>query len=435
MPVYYKDQRKESIKKSLFLIVLFLITFFTSAYLLDKYQRNEMIKSDGILTICGLDYKESIELINQQDQDDTYLISDYLYYGETLNLFNSVYDIKSNDDIIGRTIILKNLCTGDELVYLINGKIDSQIPVETLVDGFYSINIVYDLIQRSAYSKEIIDNTFYTVRRNETSKRIRLIANKEVFGNDEISSDQQYNYLYLEVQSNNDDTDVYDIVIDPGHSSTDTGNYVEYGGKANGLIEAEETYKIALVIKDELEKYGLKVLITRNDETEVVDTYGENGRLYRAYQVDAKYYFDLQMRVASNPNIKGTQIVHSSFTSNKMATAIFNYLVDNTDLVSTGYTGSGKIPGVLASGTIDGYDGRMVIRESGGRILEAGTFSELAQQENASFAKNERNGLQTFTIEYIYLTNPDEAKAWQENYQEYGKKTAEAILSYLNVIE
>jgi len=118
-----------------------------------------------------------------------------------------------------------------------------------------------------------------------------------------------------------------------------------------------------------------------------------------------------------------------------MATAILTYLLDNTDLISTGNTGKGNIPGVLPSGVIDNYDGRMVIRESGGRILSAGTFSEKAIEENASFALNQRDGLQTFTINYIYMTNPEEAALWVSNYEDYGIKTAEAIASYLGVIE
>ncbi|MPM56909.1 hypothetical protein SDC9_103726 [bioreactor metagenome] len=116
-----------------------------------------------------------------------------------------------------------------------------------------------------------------------------------------------------------------------------------------------------------------------------------------------------------------------------MASAILTYLLDNTDLVSTANKGSGKLAGVLASGVINNYDGRMVIRESGGRILAAGTFSDKAREENASFALNERNGMQTFTIEYIYITNPEEAEKWVKNYQEYGEKTAEALASYLKI--
>ena len=432
---YYKNERKEKIKQSLLLIMAFLIILIIGGYLLNYFNNVENQKSEGIFTVCNLDYKDTLALIHENENEDVYEISDYLYYGENLNLFNDPYDITKKDDIIGRTLILTNMCTNAEMVYLIDGNIDSQIPIELLEDGFYSIKIVYDLTQRSAYSEEKIDDIFYTVRRNGESKQIRLIADADFFSNDQQNDKLGRNYLFIEVKSETVPDTIYDVVIDPGHSSKDNGDYVEYGGRANGLLEADEMYKLAMVIKEELENYGLKVFVTRSDPTEVVDTYGEDGRLDRAYKTKAKYYLDLQMRVASNINIEGTQIIYSSFTSSKMANAIYSYLLENTNLVSTGYRGTGKIPGVLASGKINGYDGRMVIRESGGRILGAGTFSELARELNASFAKNQRYGIQTFTLEYIYISNPNEAEKWKLNYQDYGIKTAEAIAVYLNIID
>lgn len=435
VPKYYKNERKEKIKLSILFIGAFLLVFIIGGYLFNHFRNIEEQKAEGIFTICNLDYKDTLALIHKDEYEHVYEISDYLYYGENLNLFNKPYDITKRDDIIGRTLILTNMCTKAEMVYLIDGNIDNQIPIEVLEDGFYSVKIVYDLTQRSAYSETKIDDIYYTVRRNGQSKQIRLIADAEFFSNDQQQESLDRNYLFIEVKSETVPDTIYDIVIDPGHSSKDTGNYVEYGGRANGLLEADETYKLAMVIKDELESYGLKVLVTRSDPTEVVDTYGEDGRLDRAYKAKAKYYIDLQMRVASNPNIEGTQIVHSSFTSSKMANAIYSYLLDNTDLVSTGYRGSGRIPGVIASGKINGYDGRMVIRESGGRLLAAGTFSDLAQELNASFAKDERYGIQAFTIEYIYISNPTEVEKWKASYQDYGIKTAEGIALYLNIID
>ena len=435
MPKYYRNKQKEQLTKSIIAIAVFVFLII-GGYSLFNYIKEANDKSlEGSLQICSLNYKDTLAKINGENYENAFEIKDYLYYGETLNLFEDTYDINQKDGLVGRTIMLTNLCTGSEMVYLIDGKIDGQIPVESLEDGFYSVKIVYDLVQRRAYSEDAINDVFYTVRRDGVSKEITLIADQHLFDTEDNDDVLDRNYLFIQVKTVETPEDVYDVVIDPGHSSEDTGSYVEYGGTANGLVEAQETYKIALVIKEKLESYGLKVLITRKDAGEVVNTYGEDGRLYRAYASKAKYYLDIQLSVASSASIKGTQIVHSSFTSSKMATAILTYLLDNTDLISTGNTGKGNIPGVLPSGVIDNYDGRMVIRESGGRILSAGTFSEKAIEENASFVLNQRDGLQTFTINYIYMTNPEEAALWVSNYEDYGIKTAEAIASYLGVIE
>lgn len=435
MPRYYKYEQREKVKKSLLMIVIFFVLFFGSLYTYRYFNDRQQKSAEGIFTVCALNHKDTINKIKSEDFTEVYLVNDYLYYGETLNLFHEKYDIKNKDNIIGRTLILTNLCTGDEMVYLLNGFIDSQIPVESLDDGFYSVKVVSDMIQRRAYSDHLIDDVFYTIRRNGMSKEVRLIADKDLFSNEQYPDVLDRNYLYIEISTKPTPDDVYDIVLDPGHNSRDNGDYIEVGAKANGMIEAEETYKLAMVIKDELEKMGLKVLVTRNESGEVVNTYGENGRLDRAYQSQAKYYLDLQMRAANSPKTGGSQIVYSSFSSNKMATALFNYVIENTDLRSTGYSGAGKISGVIPSGKINGYDGRMVIRESGGRILAAGTFSEMAIAENASFALDAVHGLQTFTFEYIYLTNPDEALNWQENYRLYGVKTAEALVNFLRINE
>lgn len=435
MPKYYRNKQKEQLTKSIIAMTLFALLII-GGYSLFSYIKESNDKSlNSSIQICSLNYKETLAKINGENYENAFEIKDYLYYGETLNLFEDTYDINQKDGLVGRTIMLTNLCTGSEMVYLIDGKIDGQIPVESLEDGFYSVKIVYDLIQRRAYSTDEINDVFYTVRRNGINKEITLIANQHLFDTEDNTDVLDRNYLFIQVKTVATPDDVYDIVIDPGHSSKDTGSYVEYGGAANGLVEAQETYKIALVIKEKLESYGLKVLITRKDASEVVNTYGEDGRLYRAYASKAKYYIDIQLSVASSTSIRGTQIVHSSFTSSKMATAIFTYLLENTDLISTGNTGNGNISGVLPSGVINKYDGRMVIRESGGRILSAGTFSEKAIEENASFARDQRAGLQTFTINYIYMTNPEDVALWINNYEDYGVKTAEAIASYLDIIE
>ena len=112
------------------------------------------------------------------------------------------------------------------------------------------------------------------------------------------------------------------------------------------MIEAEETYKLALLMKTEFAKYGLKTVISRNNESEVVSSFGTDGRLHRAYKSKAKYYIELQMNGSTNTSLRGTQVVYSSFASNRVATIVFKSLMETGDLVSTGNYSKGNISGV-----------------------------------------------------------------------------------------
>jgi hypothetical protein len=203
---------------------------------------------------------------------------------------------------------------------------------------------------------------------------------------------------------------IFDIVIDPGHLNKDLG-YTDFGYRINDVVEANELLKMALLLKAEFEQYGLKVKLTREGD-EIVNTYNIDGRLHRAYLSNAKYYIEVQAVGAGNSSVTGMQVVYSSFASPRLPSAVFRYLIDNTDLKSTGIRGTGSIPGVVPSGRADGFDGRMVIRESGGIALSAGNYSQKARDENYSFAGESRLGMHTVTIEYMYITHAPSVVQW-----------------------
>ena len=136
------------------------------------------------------------------------------------------------------------------------------------------------------------------------------------------------------------------------------------------------------------------------------------------------------MGSASNTALRGTQVIYSSFSSNRLASTVYNEILEGTSLVSTG---NGSNPGILASGKLNGYDGRMMIRESGGRILGAGTFSEKAASENGSFARDSRFGMQTITLEYAFLSNPEDMAIWDQQQELIAEKTAAGLARYLGI--
>lgn len=409
------------------LIFVLLVTYVGISFLLRSNEDPVALKS-----VCNFSHQESRQLFFEKEFENTLELNDYFVYGETLNLFNQEYNLFEPDLFVGKTMVLINVCDDSERVYMVERNVDGQLPMEDIPIGFYEVYVMHNLSRHRLYANERIDESFSTIRRNEDTKQVRVIADEYLLENDR--DDQKTfdrNYVFLEVSEFELDDSAYDIVIDPGHNNFDS-NFLDVGIRANDLIEAEENYKMAVVLKQEFEKAGLKVLLTRGED-EVVNTYDLDGRLHRAYLSQAKYYIEVQLTGNNNPNVYGSQIAYSSYSSPRLASAVFRYIIENTNLQSTGVSGTGNIPGVVPSGRASGYDGRMVIRESGGKALAAATFSEKAQQENGSFALDNRRGMQTLTIEYIYLTHPESAQAWQSDYENYAKQTVDGFLKYFQI--
>lgn len=421
--------RKNKIQWKWVLVVFVVVMLvFTGLDFALKYEKKEKINYYGV---CGLNDEKTRELIQFDSSQEGIEINDYLFYGETLNLFQNEYVMNQKDPLQGKTVMLTDLCTQDDFMYILESNIDGQIPVEDLEPGFYSVSVVKDTKNYMIFSNEKINEVFYTVTRNGINKKIELKADSSMLNNPEDESDYlDRNYFFIEVSEEKAPSSIVDIVLDPGHFSYDNGNYLEVGAKVDDRTEAQETYDFALLLKDELEKLGLSVLITRKSDTDIVNSYGLQGRLYQGYQAQAKYYLDIQMMSASKTSLRGTQVIYSSFSSDRFASTVYNTILDGTSLVSTG---NGKNPGILAGGRLNGYDGRMMIRESGGRILSAGTFSEKAESENGSFAKESRFGMQALTIEYAYMSNEEDMEVWDNEKQQIALKTAEGIARYLGI--
>lgn len=423
------SKRKRKLNKKVvipLLILLMLIAYVLISFYL-KSKEPPVIEK----TLCNYSHIESRELFKDKSFTNTLELNDYFVYGETLNLFNKEYELQTPDMFIGKTLVLINLCDQSERVYMIEDNVDGQIPMEDLPVGFYEVYIMHNLERHRVFTNGFLEDTFTTINRQENTKKIRLVGDAyllENTRNDKQTFDR--NYLFIDVSKTTLDENVYDVVLDPAGYDFDSG-WLDLGVKANNLVEAEENYKMAQALKKEFEKYGLNVLITR-DADETVNTYDIDGRLYRGYQSQAKYYLQIQMVGANSPDTVGTQIIYSSYTSPRLASSVLKQLIENTRLQTTGISGSGNIPGVLPSSRANGYDGRMVIRESGGKALKAASYSKKSE-ENSSFALNNRRGMQTLILEYIYLTHQPSAQYWQQEYEEYAKETVQGFVNYFNL--
>ena len=94
--------------------------------------------------------------------------------------------------------------------------------------------------------------------------------------------------------------DGYTVVLDPGHGGNDNGAY--YGGIAEKTINLN----IAKKVKEILEKYDIKVYMTRNsDITTSLET-----RTSLANRLKADLYISIHSNAIANSSIKGTEILY-----------------------------------------------------------------------------------------------------------------------------
>lgn len=373
--------------------------------------------------VCELSQVELLEKFEDYTFNDKLIVEDHFFYGENLSIFENEYNINEKNSLLGKTLILFNMCTEEEYFYLVDGDVDGQLPLDQLPNGFYEMFVNVDMVKKRVVTPDKFEDSINLIRRNNNSQQVKLIADKNILDDRDHEDYLNDNYLFVDISDNEKNQD-YDIVLDPEYGNNPSGWYDNYGPIVDEMQAADELYDMAKIMKNELEKAGLKVLITRKDETDIINLYGEDGRLNKAYDSKAKYYIHLGW---GNTGLGGFKVFHSSFSSIRLAGSIANYLLLETDLSSQNESG------VYAPLRYGGLDGDMTIREIGGKALSAATFSDQSRDANSSFALNNPYGLEAIYIEHISISSEKDIAAWKENKEDYAKATAQALIEALNV--
>lgn len=396
----------------------------------------ELLIDTPSFVICDYSYTKTQSVLNELVYEEKIELNDYLFYGETLNIYNNIYDINQADYFIGKTIKLRNICDNSEWVYMLGKNVDEHIPLENLPSGFYEVFVVDSLKEKRLVTPSELYDEFYTVRRNGLNKKINLISDKDLLEDKDDSlpiMDENYFFIQITDQTlENDNPTIYDIYLDAAHN-TESYNYVDKGRTANDLVEANELYRIAVAVKEKLEEKGLKVLLSRENEDSVINQYGVDGRLYKAYQAKVKHYIELNLNFTTNEDTRGSRIIYSSYASNKFATALFKSFISTPGLVPYGRQTSTNIAGVVASSRYNNLDSYPVIREAGGRILSAGTISDLAIEQNSEFNKEERKGIQSVSLELFFISNPLDVNVYKNEFDLMVNNIVSGYLKYLGM--
>lgn len=183
--------------------------------------------------------------------------------------------------------------------FYISDKINGGLNLEEIDDSFTILlknnDKYYSFINMSGYKK----TDYYSLNKNNKSNYLLFYFDKfkDVY------------FLKLDSKIVDTPSDVYDIVIDPGHGGYDVG-------AINGSVyESNINLSISLKLKEKLEENGFKVKLTRDDNTNP-NPYGKNGRATSAYETKSKLFISVHVNSSSNPLITGGVEVYASKNMN-----------------------------------------------------------------------------------------------------------------------
>ena len=365
--------------------------------------------------------------------DGSYRLSDYLVYGETLSLYKDEYGTKKMDKMQGNNIVLRNVMNDAITSFTFNGKVDSGIDLGSLKEG------VYELYTYNHYEKERIyfdkafkAKTITTMRRNKKVKDITFIADKDALKDQEIQLTK--NYAFIIVTKHIPKSNVYDVVIDPcGNAMNYSSNSVDIGASTEILDEPTTSLVLAKKVKKELEKYGLKVKILRN-ENETPGYYGADGRPARAYKAKAKLY--LALGASQDENVYAPYMLTSPYTNSGLANTI-SYVMNKKGLtLYAARTNTTQNIGVLNDSFVEDGDGKVEkyefypqLRETGGRATYTGLYG--SEMKNEGYKNS--YGMYGLYFAYASATNSESVTYYKDNENALAKALVSGIIAYFEV--
>ncbi|MBQ0065139.1 MAG: hypothetical protein KBT48_05200, partial [Firmicutes bacterium] len=250
--------------------------------------------------------------------EETYEMSDYLIYGESFQFFKKRYS-QAGDDTRGKNVVFRNVETEKEYTYTFDDGADTGVKLGQLEEGLYEVYIFNHFQKERVFSKKAIKgDTFTTMRRNGKVMNIQIQCDKDYLK--DFGINYKKNYLFVTVTENTPITTTLDVMIDPCGLNTHALTNKEVEHFSNDKIdEANASYQLAKMIKEDLEVYGLKVGLTR-DKDERIGYYGEDSRAGKAFESKAKVFLSLGM--CENEKVTRPNIVTSAYSTGVNA----NYL-------------------------------------------------------------------------------------------------------------
>lgn len=381
-------------------------------------------------------------------------ISKYFVYGNHLNMAGNV----ELNDLTYKDIVL-SLYNGEFKDYKINSEIKGNVlsfeTSEYINDGIY-----LDDIERGEYYiflKVIYDddgeNTYkYYIINNETDYDSVIYYTLSTFNNKiVIDSSNDYDTMMLNVTENKD-SGIYDITIDPGHGGMDSGALIK------NYKEADITMSISKMIKNNLEKKGVKVKLTHNEndltKNEVMEEYNKHGRAVIPNEVKSKYTFSIHINKNSSSNVKGLEVYTPANIDYDFAKKMASNITSSSGL---GYSSNRlykKYDGVYTHNfteaeiktSKENYEKKKykpynittnsnylyMIRETGG-IMTGAYVKEGNAKVGTNPYYNSNIGNESYLLELGYLSNNGDFDIIINNKDKMAKAISDAIIDELGI--
>lgn len=388
-----------------------------------------------------------------ETEDEKVGVNKYYVYGNHFNLSGSV---KLND-LTYKDVVL-TLYNGEFKDYKINSELNSNVLSfelsEYINDGIYLDNIekgMYYIFLKVIYVDEEKENDKYYVINNETEYNDISYYTYSKYNNKVIiNSDNDYETMMFNVTENKD-SDIYDVTIDPGHGGMDSGAYV------NGHKESDVTMEISRMVADNLVNSNIKVKLTHEENDipsdQVMEEYNTHGRAVIPNEVKSKYTFSIHINKNVSTNVHGIEIytpnnIDYEFAK-KMATNItdssgLGYSTNKTfkkyDGVYTHNFTEAEINKSLADYEKKGYKPYNVttnsnylymIRETGG-IMTGAYVEEGNEKVGTNSYYNSNIGNESYLLELGYLSNNSDFNIIMNNKDKIAKAISDTIIEELN---
>ena len=393
-------------------------------------------------------------------EEESAIIDNYYIYGQYLSLEGSLDDIDISYDKIdlvlynGKFKKYKIVVTkeSDTIKFSLDKKINRGIYLDNINKGKYClfIRIGYLNKDESSDEKKVYDYKYYKLdnksKYDETVYYTVSQYDKKIV----INSNNSYSTLMFNV-SNNNDKDIYDIVIDPGHGGVDSGT-------SNGNYnESDIVMDISKRIAKGLENNGFRVKLTRGinslDSDEYFEEYNAGGRAVISHEVYAKYVFSIHVNSSDSSKVKGVELYTASGINYEFAKLLINDIVDS-DLISVSSKSLYKIDDGIYThnfseeeidNALIGYDNKgykrynitsdsnylYMIRETGGIMTGAYVDDSNPDTVGVNPYYDSNIGAEAYLLELGYLTNDSDLKVLTKNSNKYADTIAYSISNYL----
>lgn len=411
-----------------------------------------------LIILLALGYFIYVNYINKvpkiQVEEEKATITEYHIYGNHLNITGELE--VTNKDYKNITLILYN---GEEknieVLPTIEDKKIKFTTSEYLNEGIYLDNIekgtYYTFIKLTYEEEEQEEIAKYYVLDNQTDYHTLTYYTLSKYNNTiTINTDTEYQTMYLTVKENQN-KDIYDITIDPGHGGIDSG-------ALNGTEQEKDyTMEISTLIKENLEKENIKVKLTHQKEelttNDYFDEYNTHGRAVIPNEVKSKYTLSIHHNQNTSSKVRGIEIYTPANINYDFATSLAENITTYTDLnYSTGQKYKVQ-EGIYIhnftedeiSSSLEGYKTKnytpynvttssnylYMIRETGGYMTGAYVDDKNPDKVGVNPYYNSNIGNESYLLEIGYLSNQYDLEILKNNKQEIAKAISDAIIKEL----